>query len=99
VRVLDELDGFVRALATAAGKTGAPLSLGRGARSLERAMLAASLPSATRETWAELVCVNDRQDPEESGHRRGAAAGKWRTEACSATISGPPKSEGPGQHP
>jgi len=57
VRVLDELDGFVRTLGFAADKTGAPLSLPRAARALERAMLAASFPTATRETWAELVCV------------------------------------------
>lgn len=57
VRVLDELDKFVRGLDFAAGKTGAPLSLPRAARALERAMLAASFPTATRETWAELVCV------------------------------------------
>lgn len=57
VRVLDELDGFVRRLTYAADKKGAPLSLSRAARALERAMLAASFPTATRETWAELVCV------------------------------------------
>lgn len=57
VRVLDELDKFVRGLTFAAGKTGAPLSLPRAARSLERAMLAASFPTATRQTWSELVCV------------------------------------------
>lgn len=57
VRVLDELDKFVRGLSFAADKTGAPLSLPRAARALERAMLAASFPTATRATWAELVCV------------------------------------------
>ena len=57
VRVLDELDKFVRGLAYAADKPGAPLALPRAARALDRALLAASLPSATRETWAELVCV------------------------------------------
>lgn len=57
VRVLDELDKFVRGLSFAADKKGAPLSLPRAARALERAMLAASFPTATRETWAELVCV------------------------------------------
>lgn len=57
VRVLDELDKFVRGLSFAADKTGAPLSLPRAARAIERAMLAASFPTATRETWAELVCV------------------------------------------
>ena len=57
VRVLDELDKFARGLSFAADKTGAPLSLPRAARALERAMLAASVPTATRATWAELVCV------------------------------------------
>ena len=57
VRVLDELDKFVRGLAYAADKKGAPLSLPRAARALDRSMLAASLPSATRETWGELLCV------------------------------------------
>lgn len=57
VRVLGELDKFVRGLAYAANADGAPLSLPRAARALDRAMLAASFPNATRETWAELVCV------------------------------------------
>ncbi len=57
VRVLDELDGFVRRLSGAAGKTGAPLALGRGLRALERALMATSLPTATAETWCELIGV------------------------------------------
>ncbi len=57
VRLLDEVDGFLRSLARAGDQKGAPLSLARSARSLEKAIYAASLPSATRETWAELVCV------------------------------------------
>lgn len=57
VRTLDELDKFVRHLAYAAGKTGAPPSLPRAAHALDSAMFAASLPTATRETWGELVSV------------------------------------------
>jgi CRISPR-associated protein Csx17 len=57
VRVLDDLDRFVDRLSSASREKGAPLSLPKAARALERAMLAASLPTATHETWAELVCV------------------------------------------
>ncbi len=57
VRVLDELDGFVRTLTFASGKPGAPLSLARGQRRIEQAMLAAAFPTATPATWGELISV------------------------------------------
>ena len=57
VRLLDELDPFVRSMSFAAQQKGAPLSLARASRTLERAMFAASLPTATRETWGELIGV------------------------------------------
>lgn len=57
VRLLDELEGFLRPLQRAADDGAAPLSLSRNRRALETAMLAASLPSATSATWGELVSV------------------------------------------
>ncbi len=57
VRALDELDGFVRAVNFASGKPGAPLSLARGQRRIEQAILAAAFPNATAATWGELVSV------------------------------------------
>ena len=57
VRALDELDSFVRSVAFAGRKPGAPLSLSRGQRRIEQAMLAAAFPNATAATWTELVSV------------------------------------------
>jgi CRISPR-associated protein Csx17 len=51
VRLLDEVDGFLRALRGAAGAKNASAGMGRAARTLESACLRAALPSATREDW------------------------------------------------
>lgn len=78
VRVLDELDRFVRGLAFAAEKKGAPLSLPRAARALQRAMLAASFPTATRETWAELLCVLGEVEQGFVSHRKSTKEANLR---------------------
>lgn len=56
VRLLDQLDGFVRSLDYASRRDGAPASLAGASRSLERAMLSVSL-APTSDNWIDLLGV------------------------------------------
>lgn len=63
VRLLDEVDGFLRVLRMAATAKNASAGMGRAARAVESACMRAALPSATRADWqGVLLSVVDAED-------------------------------------